>query len=48
LFVDLNLKDEGNDFLFDYIFNESGDVEFEEYLQNLGKTYDEIHNGEKK
>lgn len=47
LFLELNLKDEGSDLLFDYIFNEKGEIEFEEYLQKLGKTYDKIHNGKK-
>lgn len=46
LFVDLNLKDEGSDLLFDYIFNENDEIEFEEYLEKLGKTYEDIHNGE--
>lgn len=46
LFLDLNLKNEGSDLLFDYIFNEDGEIEFEEYLEKLGKTYEEIHNGE--
>ena len=39
---DLRLNDEGKDFLFDYIYNEDKDVEFEEYLYDLGMRYDEI------
>jgi hypothetical protein len=39
---DLRLNDEGKDLLFDYIYNEDRDIEFEEYLHNLGVRYDEI------
>lgn len=39
---DLRLNEEGKDFLFDYIYNEDRDVEFEEYLYDLGVRYDEI------
>ena len=39
---DLRLTDEGKDLLFDYIYNEDKDIEFEEYLHNLGVRYDEI------
>lgn len=39
---DLRLTDEGRDFLFDYIYNEDRQIEFEEYLANLGMRYDEI------
>jgi hypothetical protein len=39
---DLRLNDEGKDFLFDYIYNEDKEIEFEEYLYDLGVRYDEI------
>jgi hypothetical protein len=39
---DLRLNDEGKDLLFDYIYNEDRDIEFEEYLYDLGIRYDEI------
>ena len=39
---DLRLTDEGKDFLFDYIYNEERDIEFEDYLNDLGIRYDEI------
>lgn len=39
---DLRLNDKGKDFLFDYIFNEDGDIEFEEFLEKYGLTYDEV------
>jgi hypothetical protein len=43
LLVDLNLKDEAHDYLFDYIFNEDGNELFEDYLINFKKSYDELH-----
>lgn len=43
LLLDLNLKDEINDYLFDYLFNEERDVEFEEYLNSLGKDYSSFY-----
>ena len=42
LSLDLRLNEEGKDLLFDYIYNEDKDIEFEEYLNNLGYRYDEI------
>lgn len=43
LLLDSGLKDEVNDYLFDYIFNEEGELDdFEHYLINLGKTYEEF------
>jgi len=43
LLIDLNLKDEIHDYLFDYLFNEDGSTTFSEYLEGLGKTYKEFH-----
>jgi hypothetical protein len=37
---DLRLSKEGENYLFDYIFNVEADVEFEEYLEDLGLDYD--------
>lgn len=42
LSLDLRLNEEGKDLLFDYIYNEDKDIDFEEYLNNLGYRYDEI------
>ena len=42
LSLDLRLNDEGKEFLFDYLYNEDREIEFEEYLNNLGYRYDEI------
>jgi hypothetical protein len=39
---DLRLNEEGKDLLFDYIYNEERDFEFEEYINDLGFRYDEI------
>lgn len=44
LLLELNLKDEVNDYLFDYIFNEDDKMEFDEYLETLGKSYENFHN----
>ena len=33
---------DGKDYLFDYIFNEDDDIEFEDYLNKLGHRYDEL------
>lgn len=35
----LGLNKEGEDFLFDFIFNETSEKTFEEYLQNYGRTF---------
>jgi hypothetical protein len=37
LCLKLELPKETEDYLFDYIFNESGDVTFGEYLDRMGK-----------
>lgn len=43
LLLDLGLKDEVSDYLFDYVFNEDDELDdFEHYLINFGKTYDEF------
>ena len=39
---DLRLNEEGKDLLFDYIYNEERDIEFEDYLNDIGIRYDEI------
>lgn len=42
LALDLRLNEEGKDLLFDYVYNEDKEIEFEEFLSNLGMRYDEI------
>jgi len=42
LFLELNLNDKANDYLFDYIFNENDKLLFEEYLETLGEKYDDF------
>ena len=42
LSIDLRLNDEGKELLFDYLYNEDRDIEFEDYLNKLGYRYDEI------
>ena len=43
LALDLRLNDEGKDHLFDYVFNEmKNDLEFEDYLDKLGHSYDKM------
>ena len=37
LCLKLELSKETEDYLFDYIFNESGDVTFGEYLDRMGR-----------
>ena len=44
LMLELNLKDEVTDYLFDYIFNENSDLEFNEYLEKFDKNYDSFYN----
>ena len=40
---DLRLNEKGNDWLFDYIYNEEDtNVEFEEYLAKYNVRYDEL------
>lgn len=43
LAYDLRLNEEGKELLFDYIYNEDKDIEFETFLENLGLRYDEIY-----
>lgn len=40
----LNLNETGIDWVFDYVYNEDRDVEFEDVLEKAGLTYDEIVN----
>lgn len=42
LSIDLRLNDEGREHLFDYLYNEDREIEFEDYLNKLGYRYDEI------
>jgi predicted N-formylglutamate amidohydrolase len=44
LLLDLNLKEEADDYLFDYVYNENAEISFEEYLNRINKSYDEFHN----
>lgn len=39
---DLRVNMDGKDYLFDYVFNEDKDIEFEEYINKLGHRYDEL------
>jgi hypothetical protein len=39
LLLDLNLESEVDDYLFDYIFNEKDEIEFDEFLSRFKKTY---------
>lgn len=39
LLLDLNLDSEVDDYLFDYIFNEKDETEFDEFLRRFKKTY---------
>ena len=32
----------GEEYLFDYVFNGAEDLEFEDYLETMGKTYQEL------
>ncbi len=45
LLLELNLNQKGDDLLFDYVFNSDHKDTFEEYLEKMGKTYTELHNG---
>lgn len=45
LLLELNLNQKGDDLLFDYVFNSDHKDTFEEYLDKMGKTYTELHNG---
>jgi hypothetical protein len=38
----LGLTSEGEEWLFDHIFNGSNQETFEEYLENYGKTFGEL------
>jgi hypothetical protein len=42
LFLDLNLKDEAHDFLFDYIHNKDYDLSFDDFLKQSDKSYKEL------
>ncbi len=44
LFEDLNIKEDIDGWLFDYIFNEQKDIDitFTEYLNNHGKNYNDF------
>jgi hypothetical protein len=44
LLLNLNLKEEADDYLFDYVYNENAELSFEEYLNRINKSYDEFHN----
>jgi hypothetical protein len=43
LLLDLNLKPEADDYLFDYVYNEDHKLGFGEYLNKLGKSYEQFH-----
>jgi hypothetical protein len=45
LLLELNLNDDAHDYLFDFIFNEDKEIEFEDYLDGLGKKYENLFNG---
>lgn len=36
---DLRLNEEGQEFLFDYVYNSEDNIEFEEYLERLNVKY---------
>lgn len=38
----LGMTGEGDDWLFDYVFNHNEGETFEEYLDNYGKTFGEL------
>jgi len=42
LSLDLRLNDRGKDLLFDYLYNCDEDIEFEDYLDRFGNSYEEI------
>jgi hypothetical protein len=42
LITELGLTDEGKDLLFDYIFNETEEKFFTEYLKKHGKSFGEL------
>jgi len=39
---DLRVNMEGKDYLFDYIFNEDDNIEFEEYINKFSHGYNEL------
>lgn len=39
---DLRMSEEGKDYLFDYIFNEDTEEEFEDYLIKYKQSYEEL------
>jgi hypothetical protein len=38
----LGLNSDGDDFLFDYIFNTDREITFDEYIINFGKKYSDL------
>lgn len=42
LALDLRVNMDGKDYLFDYIFNEDEDIEFEEYINKFGHKYENL------
>lgn len=42
LALDLRLNDRGKDLLFDYLYNCDEDIEFEDYLDRFGNSYEEL------
>jgi hypothetical protein len=45
LLDEIEIKDESEEFLFDYIFNNSDDESFEEYLIRYDKKIEDVFNG---
>jgi len=44
----LKLDSVGEDFLFDYVYNHTGDECFDEYLDLYGRTYNDFIKGAKR
>jgi len=44
LVQDLNLNQDGSDLLFDYVYNEDHDLSFDEWLDKLGRSYQNLVN----
>lgn len=40
---DLRLNEMGQEYLFDYVYNDDRDIEFEEYINNASFEYDEFY-----
>jgi hypothetical protein len=47
LLLELNLNSEADDYLFDYVYNEDGKLTFDEYLNKLGRSYEQFHEDNK-